>query len=40
MKIQKGFTLIELMIALALGLIVVAAAAMLFSETSSRISAA
>lgn len=30
MKIQKGFTLIELMIALALGLIVVAAAAMLF----------
>ncbi|CAM2934384.1 prepilin-type N-terminal cleavage/methylation domain-containing protein [Acinetobacter celticus] len=30
MKIQKGFTLIELMIALALGLIVVAAAVMLF----------
>lgn len=30
MKIQKGFTLIELMIALALGLIVVAAAALLF----------
>ena len=30
MKIQKGFTLIELMVALALGLIVVAAAALLF----------